>query len=264
MSMGIVENKNDAKEVEPLKLLRPWERDFENPRLETRRLFSEGLGTFFLVLVAAGGSVINALSGGAISDAAVVAAPGLMVMTVILFMGKVGGAHLNPVVSIAFAARGDFPWRRVPGYIVAQVMGAVLASLFLFWLFGSAISLGGTLPGPMFNDEQAFAIEFITTLGLVSTILGTASKAQNVGSFSAIAVGGYIALAGIWASPVSGASMNPARSFGPAVVILNFNHYWLYLAGPVLGGLFAVVCAYMLRGPGGHTESIRAAQGELE
>ena len=243
-------------------VLKPWQRDFSNPRLEGRRLFSEWLGTFFLVLAAAGGGVVDAAVGGGVSGAALVVAPGLMVMVIILFMGKVSGAHLNPAVTIGFAARGDFPWRRVPGYIVAQVLGSVAASLFLFLVFGNVGLLGATEPGAVFNDLQAFLIEFVTTLGLVSTILGTASRAQNVGSFSALAVGGYIALAGIWASPVSSASMNPARSFGPALVSLNFGHFWLYVAGPLLGALLAVGFAYLLRGRGGDIEAIKAAQGE--
>jgi aquaporin Z len=240
-----------------------WQKDFINPHFEWRRLFSEGLGTFFLVLVAAGGGVVNAMIGGKISGAMLVVAPGLMVMVIILFMGKVSGAHLNPAVTVAFAARGDFPWRRVPGYIIAQIVGSVVASLFLFIVFGNVGMLGATEPGPVFNDFQAFMIELITTLGLVSTILGTASKAQNVGSFSALAVGGYIALAGIWASPVSGASMNPARSFGPALVGFNFEHFWLYVAGPFLGALLAVGFAYLLRGRGGDIEAIKAAQGNI-
>jgi aquaporin Z len=240
-----------------------WQKDFINPRLEWRRLFSEGLGTFFLVLVAAGGGVVNAMIGGTMSSAALVVAPGLMVMTIILFMGKVSGAHLNPVVTVAFAARGDFPWRRVSGYLIAQTVGSVMASLFLLMVFGNVGMLGATEPGPVFNDFQALMIEFVTTLGLVSTILGTASKAQNVGSFSALAVGGYIALAGIWASPVSGASMNPARSFGPALVGLNFGHFWLYVAGPLLGALLAVGFAYLLRGRGGDIQAIKAAQGNV-
>jgi aquaporin Z len=240
-----------------------WQKDFRNPRLEGRRLFAEGLGTFFLVLVAAGGGVVNAVIGGGISSAALVVAPGLMVMAIILFMGKVSGAHLNPVVTVAFAARGDFPWTRVPGYIIAQVLGSVTASLFLLVVFGNVGMLGATEPGPLFTDFQAFLIELVTTLGLVSTILGTASRAQNVGSFSALAVGGYIALAGIWSSPVSGASMNPARSFGPALAGLSFGHFWLYVAGPILGALLAVGFAYLLRGRGGSIVSIKAAQGEV-
>lgn len=241
---------------------KPWRKDFENPKLERRRLFAEGFGTFWLVLVAAGGSIVYDISNGEINKAAILIAPGLMVMAIILFMGKVSGAHINPAVTIAFAARGDFPWRRVPGYIVAQILGSVIASLFLLLVFGKVGTLGATEPGLKFNDLQALLIEAVLTLGLVSTILGTASKAQNVGSFSAIAVGGYIALAGIWAGPVSGASMNPARSFGPDFVGLNFEYYWIYLVGPLLGAIAAVICAQLLRGKGGGIEASRIAQGE--
>ena len=193
-----------------------------------------------------------------------VVAPGLMVMAIILFMGNVSGAHLNPVVSIAFAARGDFPWRRVPGYIIAQLTGSVVACLFLFSTFGKVGTFGATLPGAGINDFQAFLTEIILTVGLVSTILGTASKAQNVGPLSAIAVGGYIILAGLWASPISGASMNPARSFGPQLILLNFAHFWLYVLGPIIGGFIAVGFAYILRGRGGDIGGIKAAQGTLD
>ena len=141
-----------------------------------------------------------------------VVAPGLMVMAIILFMGAVSGAHLNPAVSIAFAARGDFPWKRVPGYIAAQLLGATIACAFLWAVFGNVGMLGATRPGPGISDLQALVMELVLTLGLVSVILGTASKAQNVGPIAALAVGGYIALAGLWASPISGASMNPAQS----------------------------------------------------
>ena len=241
----------------------PWTKDFDDPKLEGRRLFSEALGTFFLVLVACGASVINALAGGDIGRVASVVAPALMVMAIILFMGKVSGAHLNPAVSISFAARGDFPWKRVPGYIIVQLIGATLACLFLSAVFGNAGMLGATEPGPGFTWWQALLMELVLTLGLVSVILGTASKAQNIGPLSALAVGGYIALAGLWASPVSGASMNPARSFGPDLVLLNFANYWIYIIGPIVGGLIAVAFAYFLRGPGGDISGTEAAQGTL-
>jgi len=239
------------------------QREFRDPSLEGRRLFAEAFGTFLLVLVAAGGPTVNAVTGGTMSLAALVAAPGLMVMAVILFMGATSGAHLNPAVSIAFAARGDFPWRRVPGYIVAQLLGAFFACLFLSWLFGNVGHLGATLPGPGINDGQAFAIEVILTVGLVSTILGTASRAQNIGPLAALAVGGYIILAGLWAAPISGASMNPARSLAPELVIGNLSHWWVYLVGPIVGGLLAVGIAYILRGPGGDEPALLAAQGRL-
>ncbi|HEV2165975.1 MAG TPA: aquaporin [Thermoplasmata archaeon] len=237
---------------------------FDDPRLEWRRLFAEVFGTFFLVVVAAGASVVSAVSPGSIGREAAVVAPGLMVMAIILFMGAVSGAHLNPAVSLGFAARGDFPWKRVPGYIVAQLAGAVLACALLALLFGKVGMLGATVPAPGVNDLQATVIETLLTLGLVSTILGTASKAQNVGPIAALAVGGYIALAGLWASPISGASMNPARSFGPDLLLLNFSHLWVYVVGPIVGALLAVLVAYALRGPGGDEPALQAAQGRLE
>jgi len=236
--------------------------DFDDPREEWRRLFAEIFGTLLLVLVAAGGAVIDAASHGAIQRGAAVTAPGLMVMAIILFMGAVSGAHLNPAVSIAFAVRGDFPWRRVLGYVIAQLLGATLACLFLWAMFGKVGMLGATEPGPGFTGTQAVLMELVLTAGLVSTILGSASGAQNVGPLSALAVGGYIVLAGLWSSPVSGTSMNPARSFGPDLVLGNFSHFWVYVVGPLAGALVAVFLAVVLRGradSGGAT----AAQGRL-
>src|SRR6266496_5708268 len=190
-------------------------------------------------------------------------APALTVMAIILFMGAVSGAHLNPVVSLAFALRGDFPWKRMPGYVSAQAAGAVLATLLLWGLVGKHGSAGLTLPGPGISAGTAMIWEAVLTVGLVSVILGTASGAQQVGSFAAIGVGSYIALAGLWASPVSGASMNPVRSLGPALVLGDWTAWWAYLAGPVAGAVIAVGIAYILRGPGGGTHGIEAAQGTL-
>jgi aquaporin Z len=226
-------------------------------------LFGESFGTFLLVVVASGADVVNAVSLGAVGRVAAVVSPGVMVMAVILFMGAVSGAHLNPAVSIGFAARGDFPWRRVPEYIGAQLFGATVACTFLWLMFGKVGMLGATEPGPGISDLQAVMMELVLTLGLVSTVLGTASKAQNVGSMSALAVGGYIALAGLWGSPISGASMNPARSFGPALLLLSFTHYWVYVVGPIAGALLAVVAAQVLRGAGGDEPAVQAAQGRL-
>lgn len=236
-------------------------RDFDNPRLEWRRLFSELLGTFFLVLAAAGGGILHA--EGKISLSAAVVAPGLTVMGIILFMGAVSGAHLNPAVSLAFALRGDFPWKRVPGYIVVQLVGATLACVFLYAVFGNVEHLGATLPGPGYVDWQALLMEIVLTFGLVNVILGTASAAQNVGAIAALGVGGYIALAGLWAAPVSGASMNPVRSFGPALVSGDWTSYWVYVVGPLVGALIAVGCAYILRGRGGGIIGRAAGSGVL-
>jgi aquaporin Z len=235
--------------------------DFDDPSLAYRRLFGELLGTFMLVLVAAGGGILH--GEGQITLAAAVVAPGLMVTAIILFMGAVSGAHLNPIVSLAFALRGDFPWRRVPGYIVVQLVGATLACLFLEGVFGNIQHLGATLPGAGYADWQALLMEVVLSASLVSVILGTASAAQNVGRVAALAVGGYVALAGLWSAPVSGTSMNPARSFGPALVSGDFNGYWVYVLGPLAGALIAVGCAFVLRGPGGHPISYAAGSGTL-
>jgi len=215
------------------------------------------------VLAGAGAGTVDARTHGMVGRSASVTAPGLTVLAVILFMGAVSGAHLNPVVSLAFALRGDFRWRRVPGYLLAQVAGAVLASGLLRLTFPGGGAAGRTVPGAGFTSAQALVVEALLTFGLVSTILGTASTAQNVGPLSAVGVGAYVVLAGLWASPVSGASMNPARSLGPALVSGRLTDTWVYLAGPSAGSVAAVAAAYVLRGPGGGPAGTKAAQGTL-
>jgi aquaporin Z len=238
--------------------------DFWDNQYEGRRLFSELLGTFLLVLVAVGGGMVSARFGGnAVPYGAKVVAPALMVMGVILFMGTVSGAHLNPAVSIAFAARGDFPWKRVPPYIVAQFLGAILATLLLWAFLGKQGSAGLTLPGSGISATTAMLWELVLTAGLVSVILGTASGAQQIGAIAALGVAAYIALAGLWGSPVSGASMNPARSLGPALVKGDWTAWWAYLVGPIAGGAIAVAIAYVLRGRGGGRSGVSAAQGTI-
>jgi len=238
--------------------------DFQNPRQEWRRLFAEVLGTFLLVVVAAGGGMMSQAYPGQISRAAAVVAPGLMVMGIILATGKVSGAHLNPAVTLAFSLRGDFPWRRVPGYIIAQLAGATLAALLLQAILGVSATYGSNYPAVEATAVQAYWMEALLTFGLVSVILGTASGAQNIGVTGAIAVGGYIALAGLWGSPVSGTSMNPARTFGPDLASLDFSAYWVYVAGPLTGAVGAVIVAFVLRGYGGGRIGSEAAQGALD
>lgn len=237
--------------------------DFHDQKQEWRRLVSELFGTFFLVLVAAGGGMMGQAFPDTISRAAAVTAPGLMVMAVILFTGKVSGAHLNPAVSIAFALRRDFPWQRVPGYIAAQLAGAALATLFLHEVIHVSASFGSNYPAAGYSAGDAALMEAVLTLGLVSVILGTASGAQNVGLFGALGVGGYIVLAGLWGSPISGASMNPARTFGPDLVAADFTAYWVYIVGPLAGATLAVGAARILRGAGGGKTAASAAQGVL-
>ncbi len=237
--------------------------DFNDPRQEWRRLFSELLGTFLLVLAAAGAGMMGHAFPDTISRSAAVIAPALTVMAIILFMGKVSGAHLNPAVSIAFALRRDFQWQRVPGYIVVQLIGASLAALFLHNVIKVSAMYGSNYPAHGYSNMAAFWMELILTMGLVSVILGTASGAQNVGVIGAFGVGGYIALAGLWGSPISGASMNPARTFGPDLVSTTFTGYWVYIAGPLAGAALAVIIAFVLRGPGGGRSGSGAAQGDI-
>ena len=197
--------------------------DFHDPSQEWRRLFAELFGTFLLVLVAAGGGMMGQAFPGTVSRTAAVVAPALMVLAIILFMGKVSGAHLNPAVSVAFSLRGDFPWRRVPGYVVVQLAGAASPPGSSRGRRCLGQRTARTTRRPGWSAADAFVMEAVLTLGLVSVILGTASGAQNLGVIAGFGVGSYIALAGLWGSPISGASMNPARTFGPDAVGADFT-----------------------------------------
>jgi aquaporin Z len=234
--------------------------DFLDTALEWRRLFAETWGTFLLVLAAAGAGVVSALTGDGIAPAVQAAAPGLMVMVIIYTMGAVSGAHLNPAVTLAFALRGNFPWRRVPGYLAAQCVGGLAAAAFLRAMFGTPGALGATVPGAGIGAVNAVIMEVLMTAGLVNVILGTASGARNIGTNGAIAVGGYIAVAGILAGPISGGSMNPVRSLGPDLVRWDLASSWIYVVGPLAGAAIGVGFEWILKGPPTAAGTI-AAQG---
>lgn len=219
----------------------------EAPAAEARRLFAELLGTFFLTLTAAGGEMLGALSGGEVDHVSRVVAPGLVVMALIYVVGDISGAHFNPAVTLAFTLRRDFPVWRLPGYWAAQVLGAVLAAALLRALFGVVKHLGATTP--RYGAGPALAMEIVLTLLLVLVILGTASTDSKIGPNAALAVGGTIALCGLFAGPVSGASMNPARSLGPALLGGALGGIWIYLLGPGAGAVLAVGCKWLLHGP---------------
>jgi aquaporin Z len=238
------------------------EYEFLDSSREWRRIFSEFWGTFLLVVVAAGAHVVAAQSNGKVTLDMIVVAPGLMVMVIIYFMGTVSGAHLNPAVTLAFALRRNFPWRRVPGYVVAQLAGGIAAALFLRTMFGNVGDLGATIPGEDVNNLQALLMEVLLTAGLINTILGTASGARNIGTNGALAIGGYIALAGLWAEPISGASMNPARSLAPDILRGDLGTTWIYVVGPLLGVLIGVFFEWILKGPATAMGTI-TAQGTL-
>lgn len=233
----------------------------EELKLAGRRLLAELFGTFVLTLVAAGGDVIEVASGHELGHAAKMVAPGLVVMVMIYTLGEISGAHINPAVTLAFAIRRAFPWKRVLGYWAAQLLGATLAALFLKSLFGNIAHLGATRPAPGLTVLASFWMEVVLTTLLITVILGTAEHHRLVGPNAAIAVGSTVALDGLFASPISGASMNPARSLGPALASGSLENIWVYLAGPVVGALFAVAIAWLLHGSPKQSE-VKAAKGQ--
>jgi MIP family channel proteins len=204
--------------------------------LVVKRLLAECFGTFLLVIVDCGGAVIGSLDGE-ITAVARSAATGLLVMVMIYSIGNVSGAHFNPAVTTAFALRGAFPWRRVPLYWVAQVAGAFLGAGLLRWMFGNVEHLGATIPH--LGAVRGFGMEIVLTVILVSVVLGTATRHRSIGANAAIASGGAVALCSLFSRPVSGASMNPARSLAPAVVSGDLHELWIYLVAPFVGAALA-------------------------
>jgi aquaporin Z len=224
---------------------------------ESRRLVTECFGTFALTFVAAGAEMIAVISSGEVSAAARAIAPGLTVMALIYAVGNCSGAHFNPAVSVAFTLRGAFKWTRLPGYVVAQLVGATVAALTLRALYGNIEHTGATIP--KHGTGTSLVMEIVMTLFLVTVILGTASKRGSVGPNAAIAVGATISLCGLFAAPISGASMNPARSFGPALVGGAMSDYWIYLVGPICGAVLATALIWFLRGPADFSEEETAS-----
>jgi aquaporin Z len=211
-------------------------------------LLAELLGTFALVFAGTGAIVINDLTQGSIGHAGIALTFGLVVMAMIQTFGDISGAHFNPAVSLAFAVAGKLPWARVPGFVGAQCMGAVLASGLLRLLFPSHELLGATLPsGPV---SQSFILEVVLTAMLMLTILSVSTGAKEKGITAALAIGAVVALEARFAGPICGASMNPARSLAPALVSGHLNHLWLYLLAPVIGALLAVPLCVGVREPG--------------
>lgn len=211
-----------------------------------RKLLSELIGTFALVFAGTGAIVINQASGGAITHLGIALTFGLSVLALIYTFGDVSGAHFNPAVTIAFAVAGRFPRREVAPYIGAQLLGALSGSALLHVLFPAHATLGATLPAG--SAAQSFILELVLTFLLMLVILSVSTGAQEKGITAGVAVGAVIALEAMFAGPISGASMNPARSLAPAVISLHFTHLWLYLTAPVLGAMLAVPACQGVRG----------------
>lgn len=203
------------------------------------KLLAELLGTFCLVFAGTGAIVINDVSAGAVTHVGIALTFGLVVMTMIYALGDVSGAHLNPAVTIGFWASKRWPGKSVAPYIAAQCAGALLASAVLRGLFPSHETLGATIPaGPVM---QSFVLELILTAMLMFVILSVSQGPKEKGLMAGIAVGGVVGLEAMFAGPICGASMNPARSLAPAIVTGRLDPLWLYIAAPVLGALLAVI-----------------------
>ncbi|MEO5913117.1 MAG: aquaporin [Luteolibacter sp.] len=203
-----------------------------------KRLLAEFLGTFTLVFAGTGAIVVDQSTGGAIGHAGIALVFGLVVLAMIHTFGDVSGAHLNPAVTIGFASAGRFPWQDVPGYATAQLGGAFAASGLVKILFPDIHSLGATMPAG--SVMQSFILEIVLTAILMLVILSVSTGAKEKGITAGIAIGAVIALEAMVAGPISGASMNPARSLAPAIVSGNFQHLWLYPLATVLGALIAI------------------------
>lgn len=211
----------------------------ERPGAEGRKLAAECLGTFALVFAGTGAIVVNDASGGAVSHTGVALTFGLVVLAMIYAVGDVSGAHLNPAVTTGFYLAGRFPAGRLLPYVASQCAEALAASGVLRLLFPADAGLGATVPAGAAG--QSFVMEFVLTLLLMFVILSVSTGAKEKGITAGIAVGAVIALEALFAGPVSGASMNPARSLAPAVVTGQLRSLWVYLAAPVLGAAAAVL-----------------------
>lgn len=210
------------------------------------RLAAEFVGTFGLVFAGTGAIVVDAESGGGVGHVGIGLTFGLIVMVMIYAGGHVAGAHFNPAVTLAFAVGRHFPWRTVPRYWAAQLGGALLGSALLGILFGDAADLGATRPRG--SAGQSLVLETVLTFFLMFVITAVATDTRAVGQAAAIAIGGTVGLEALFAGPISGASMNPARSLAPALVAWTWADQWLYVAGPLLGAVVGVLAYRFVRG----------------
>ncbi|HTI68966.1 MAG TPA: MIP family channel protein [Candidatus Limnocylindria bacterium] len=212
-----------------------------------KRHSTEFLGTFFLVFAGTGAIVIDSVSGGAIGHAGIALTFGLVVLALIYAFGDISGAHFNPAVTIAFALARRFAWKDVPAYLVTQFLGAISASALLRLLFPKPSLLGATLPAE--SEWQSLILEFVLTAFLMLVILSVSTGAKEKGITAGIAIGAVIGLEAMFAGPICGASMNPARSFAPALVSGHLEHLWVYFLGPLGGAAVAVPVCCLIREP---------------
>lgn len=211
-----------------------------------RRAGAELIGTYALVTAGCGAIVVNGQTG-ALGHVGVALTFGLIIMVMIAAVGHISGAHFNPAVTIAFALIRRLPWRTTPVYIAAQLAGAVLAAWTLYGMFGNQAMLGATAPAG--SAWQSLGLEVLLSGVLMFVITAVATDAEAAGSLAAIAIGGTVALDALWGGPISGASMNPARSFGPALVAGAWEAHWVYWVGPLVGAALGALAYQWVRAP---------------
>lgn len=211
----------------------------------SKRFISEIIGTFALVFCGTGAMVINDFTGGTVTHVGVAITFGLIVMGMIYAFGDISGAHMNPAVTIGFAYAKKFPWKEVPAYVLAQLIGAFLASGILLYLFPESQTLGATLPG--LSALKVFILEIILSFFLMVVIINVSTGSKEIGVVAGIAIGSIVLLEAMFAGPITGASMNPARSIAPAVVSGNIADLWIYIFAPIIGCLLAVVSCKLVK-----------------
>lgn len=210
-----------------------------------KKYISELIGTFSLVFCGTGAMTVNEVTAGDVTHVGVAITWGLIVMAMIYAFGEISGAHFNPAVTIAFAYAKKFAWKEVPKYIVMQLVGAVLASLVLLYLFPDAEFYGATIP--TLDMWRAFVFELLLTFFLMLVIINVSTGSKEVGTMAGIAIGGVVLLEAMFAGPMTKASMNPARSFAPALVSGHYEHLWLYMTAPIIGALLAVLSCKLVK-----------------
>lgn len=210
-----------------------------------KKYIAEFIGTFSMIFCGTGAMTINEVTGGTVTHVGIAFTWGLIVMAMIYAFGETSGAHFNPAVSMAFAYAKKFSWKEVPKYIIAQVLGAFLASLILWVLFPASETLGATIP--TVDVWRAFILEFLLTFFLMVVIINVSTGSKEIGIVAGIAIGGVVLLEAMFAGPITNASMNPARSIAPAIVSGNLQHLWMYIFAPILGALLAVVSCKLVK-----------------
>ncbi len=210
-----------------------------------KRYIAEAIGTFSLVFCGTGAIVINEFTGGTVTHVGIAMTFGLIVMGMIFAFGEISGAHINPAVTIGFAFAKKFPWKEVPAYCISQILGAFAASGILLFLFPENEMLGTTMP--QIDVLKVFIIEVLLTYFLMLVIINVSTGSKEIGVVAGIAIGGIVMLEALFAGPITGASMNPARSISPAVISGHIEHLWLYIIAPILGAILAVMSCKLVK-----------------